>query len=127
MGLGGGVLLVPVLTLWLGVPIHHTIGASIVAVIGTSSAAASAYLDDRLTNIKLAMTLETATTAGAVLGGVVATLLSRQVLSSIFAAALTGVAYTLLRRKGDQPARYQGMVTYRRLGGCTMTATSIPG
>jgi uncharacterized membrane protein YfcA len=65
LGLGGGVILVPVLTLWLGVDIHYAIGASIVAVIATSSGAAATYLRDGIANIRIAMFLEIGTTTGA--------------------------------------------------------------
>lgn len=103
VGIGGGVLLVPFLTLVFHVPIHTAIGASIVAVIATSSASASTYLESRLTNLRLGMTLETATATGGILGGLTATLLSRQVLSGIFAAALVGTAYSMFKKvRGDQ-------------------------
>ncbi|MDN5326613.1 MAG: uncharacterized protein PWP41_1309 [Moorella sp. (in: firmicutes)] len=104
VGIGGGVLLVPFLTLVFHVPIHTAIGASIVAVIATSSASASTYLESRLTNLRLGMTLETATATGGILGGLTATLLSRQVLSSIFAVALVGTAYSMFKKvRGGQP------------------------
>lgn len=99
VGIGGGVLLIPLLTLWVGVPIHAAIGASLVAVIATSSAAATAYLHDRLTNVRLAMVLETATASGAILGGLTAALLSRSLLGAIFAGALAVVGISMLRKK----------------------------
>ncbi|GAF26068.1 sulfite exporter TauE/SafE family protein [Neomoorella thermoacetica] len=104
VGIGGGVLLVPFLTLVFHVPIHTAIGASIVAVIATSSTSASTYLESRLTNLRLGMTLETATATGGILGGLTAALLSRQVLSGIFAVALVGTAYSMLKKvKAGQP------------------------
>ena len=66
LGLGGGVILVPILTLALGIDIHYAIGASIVSVIATSSGAAAAYLRDGVTNIRVAMLLEIGTTLGAI-------------------------------------------------------------
>ena len=68
VGLGGGILLVPMLTLAFGLPIHYAIGTSIVAVIATSSGSAAAYVRDRLTNMRVGLFLEVATTIGAVSG-----------------------------------------------------------
>ena len=104
VGIGGGVLLVPFLILVMHVPIHHAIGASIVAVIATSSAAASAYVRDELTNIRLGMTLELATTTGAILGSITAALLSREILSAIFAVFLFITAVSMFRRHEEQSA-----------------------
>ncbi|MGH2520402.1 MAG: TSUP family transporter, partial [Chloroflexota bacterium] len=71
-GLGGGVLLVPILTIGLGVDVRFAIGASIVSVIATSSGAAAAYVKDHLTNLRIGMFLEIATTSGAITGAVIA-------------------------------------------------------
>ncbi len=71
-GLGGGVVLIPVLTLLMNVPIEYAAGASIISTIATSSGAASAYVKDRLANIKIGMSLEIATTIGAIVGSLVA-------------------------------------------------------
>src|SRR6266481_5073423 len=68
LGLGGGIIVVPLLTLWFKIDIRYAIGASIVSVIATSSGAAAAYVRERMTNLRVAMLLETATTTGA-LGG----------------------------------------------------------
>ena len=62
-GLGGGIVIVPVLTLFLGIPIESAIGASIISVIAVSSGAGSVYVKDRITNIRIAMFLEVATAA----------------------------------------------------------------
>src|SRR6185312_4245271 len=67
-GLGGGVVLIPLLTLLFKVDIHYAIGASLVSVIATSSGAAAAYVRDGISNIRLGMFLEVATTIGAVVG-----------------------------------------------------------
>jgi uncharacterized protein len=66
LGLGGGVILVPLLLFLINIPIHIAAGASIIAVVATSSAAASAYIKDEITNMRLGMFLELATTIGAV-------------------------------------------------------------
>src|SRR6202050_3291356 len=68
-GLGGGVVLVPLLTLLFHVDIRYAIGASLVSVIATSSGAAAAYVKEGFSNIRIGMFLETATTAGGVVGG----------------------------------------------------------
>ena len=72
VGLGGGVVVIPVLTILLGVDIHFAIGASIVAVIATSSGAASTYVSDKMTNLRVGMFLELATTSGAITGAAIA-------------------------------------------------------
>ncbi len=66
-GLGGGVVIVPVLTIFLGIPIQEAIGASIISVIAVSSGAGSVYLRDRITNVRIAMFLELSTASGALL------------------------------------------------------------
>jgi uncharacterized membrane protein YfcA len=104
IGSGGGVFLIPLLTLLLGLPIKEAIGASIVAVIATSTSSAIAYVGDELTNIRLGMTLEMATTVGAVLGGVTAAFLSKNVLSGLFAAVMVPTIISLWNKKEDSGA-----------------------
>lgn len=101
LGIGGGVLLIPVLTGLLGIPIKTAIGASIVSVIGTSTAAGAVYLSRGLTHTRLAMILEIATTLGALAGGVTAMLLSPNLLSGIFFLVLLFVAYGMGKRAAD--------------------------
>ncbi len=88
LGLGGGVILVPVLTLMAGLDIHYAIGASIVSVIATSSGAAATYVGDRITNLRLGMFLEMATTTGAVTGALVAGILPGQPVRNVGIALL---------------------------------------
>src|SRR5476649_1025244 len=71
-GLGGGVVIIPLLTLLLNVNIQYAIGASLVSVIATSSGSAAAYVKEGITNMRLGMFLEVATTLGAVTGAMVA-------------------------------------------------------
>ena len=71
-GLGGGIVSIPILTLMLGVPIEYAAGASLISTIATSSGAASAYVKDKLANIKIGMSLEIATTLGAIAGSLAA-------------------------------------------------------
>src|ERR1700761_4011184 len=75
-GLGGGVVLIPLLTLVFKVDIHYAIGTSLVSVIATSSGAAAAYVREGITNIRLGMFLELATTMGAIVGAFLAASLS---------------------------------------------------
>ncbi len=98
LGLGGGIIIVPALTLLLGVPIRFAIGASIVAVIATSSGAASAYIRDRLTNLRIGIALEVMTTIGALSGAVVAGRVSPRWLYVIFGLLLAYSAIALLGR-----------------------------
>ncbi len=97
LGLGGGVIIVPILTLMAGLNIHYAIGASIVSVIATSSGAAATYVKDKITNLRLGMFLEMATTTGAVMGALVAGLLPGRVLSVIFGVVLAHAAWTVHR------------------------------
>jgi uncharacterized membrane protein YfcA len=99
LGLGGGVILVPVLTLALGVDIHYAIGASIVSVIATSSGAAAAYLRDGITNMRVGMVLETATTTGAIAGALVAAYVGGPVLFALFGVLLLYSAVIMFRRR----------------------------
>lgn len=87
-GLGGGVIVVPLLTLAFGVDIRYAIGASLVSVIATSSGAAAAYVRDGYINLRVGMFLEIATTLGAIGGGVLAAVLSADVVSVIFGVVL---------------------------------------
>jgi uncharacterized membrane protein YfcA len=103
LGMAGGIFVVPVLTVALGVPIHVAIGASLVSVIACSSAGAAPYLRAGLTNLRLAIVLETATTAGAVTGVLVTGILSTRVLFLLFAAVLLASAYQMSSRRTERP------------------------
>src|ERR1700760_1055463 len=83
-GLGGGVVIIPLLTLVFKVDIHYAIGASLVSVIATSSGAAAAYVKEGITNIRLGMFLEVATTVGAIVGAWMATLIPTSIIAVIF-------------------------------------------
>jgi uncharacterized protein len=83
LGLGGGVIIIPVLTVFLGVPPIFAIGASIISVIATSSGSASAYVKDRITNLRIGMFLELATTTGAVTGAILTLSLERANLENV--------------------------------------------
>ncbi|MGA2664216.1 MAG: sulfite exporter TauE/SafE family protein [Nitrososphaerales archaeon] len=102
VGVGGGILVVPALTLLFGVPIEFAVGASIVSVIATSSGSASAYVRDRITNLRIGMFLEIGSTAGAVVGAVTSIELVRSGLSwlvfVVFGLMLFFSAYSSARR-----------------------------
>ncbi len=104
LGLGGGVLIVPLLTLGFGLPLREAIGASLVCVIVTSSASASVYLRRDVANLRLGMTLEMFTALAALAGGLVAFVLPDRVLALMFAALLLFVAATMARNRGAELA-----------------------
>src|ERR1700683_3127528 len=87
-GLGGGFVIIPLLTLLFKVDIHYAIGASLVSVIATSSGAAAAYVREGISNIRLGMFLEGATTVGAVAGASLATHLSTAAIAIVFGLVL---------------------------------------
>lgn len=103
-GLGGGVLLVPLLTLGLGVDIRYAIGASLVCVIATSSGAAAAFVKEGFTNIRVGMFLEIATTVGALLGTVLAIYISSSALAVIFGIVLLYTAAQSMRHRVEHIA-----------------------
>ena len=98
VGLGGGVVVVPALTLLYGIDIRYAIGASIVSVIATSSGAAAAYVKERLTNLRVAMLLELGTTTGAITGAFIAGIIHSRWLFVIFGLALAYSGVAMLRR-----------------------------
>jgi uncharacterized protein len=102
VGLGGGVLLVPMLTLAFGLPIQYAIGTSIVAVIATSSGSAAAYVRDHLTNLRVGLFLVMATTFGAVSGAFLARFLVPNVLFLIFGVVLLISAVPLIFKIGEE-------------------------
>jgi uncharacterized membrane protein YfcA len=98
LGLGGGTLIVPLLTLGLGLPLREAVGVSLVCVIVTSSASAGIYLQRHVANLRLGMTLELFTAIGALAGALVAFLLDERLIAGLFAILLAYVALSMLRR-----------------------------
>src|ERR1700741_3124812 len=96
-GLGGGVVLVPLLTLVFHVDIRYAIGASLVSVIATSSGAAAAYVREGYSNIRVGMFLEIATTIGAITGALLAVRLPLRLIAIIFGFVLIYSAYVSFR------------------------------
>lgn len=113
-GLGGGVVVIPVLTLGFGVDFHYAIGAALVASIATSSGSGSAYVKEGITNVRLGMFLEIATTIGAVCGAAVAIYLNNNVIAIIYGLVLLLTAAMQQRRKSDHEGVI-GSETARRL------------
>jgi uncharacterized membrane protein YfcA len=107
LGLGGGLIIIPALTLLLHVDIRLAIGASIVSVIATSSGAAAAYVRDRLANLRVAMFLELGTTLGAITGAYLAGMVHPRFLFILFGLILLYSAVAMLRgrRKGEDESQ----------------------
>ena len=136
-GLGGGVVIVPFLTLVFGVDIRYAIGASLVSVIATSSGAAAAYVKEGFTNIRIGMFLEVATTMGALVGAALAARVSTEIIAVIFGIVLVYSSYLSTRSRpvgagDDHPDRLAGLLrmdgSYPSLKGpMTYRVHAIPG
>lgn len=118
-GLGGGVVVVPALTLALGVDIKYAIGASLVSVIATSSGAAAAYVREGYSNIRIGMFLEIATTLGAIVGAFLAGRVSTHALAIVFGLMLLQAAYQSFKGMSDHGpnAESDSLSKRLRLGG----------
>lgn len=101
LGLGGGIIVIPALTLLLKIDIRYAIGASIVSVIATSSGAAVAYVRERLTNLRVAMVLEIGTTLGALTGSYLAGRISGRWLHIIFGLVMGYSALMMFRKRRE--------------------------
>ncbi|MGA8573761.1 MAG: sulfite exporter TauE/SafE family protein [Desulfobaccales bacterium] len=98
-GLGGGVVITPVLVLLFGINLRYAIGATLVSVIATSSGAASAYVKEGFSNIRIGMFLEIATTAGAIIGAALTTRLPASPIAIVFGVVLIVSAFQSIRPK----------------------------
>ncbi|HEY0162331.1 MAG TPA: sulfite exporter TauE/SafE family protein [Edaphobacter sp.] len=128
-GLGGGVIVTPALTLLLGVDIRYAIGASLVSVIATSSGAAAAYVRDGLSNIRIGMFLELATTVGAICGALLSSKIPTSALAIIFGLVLLHSAWSTsqARQDGAKVPTSSPLGDRLRLGGVYRTRTeTIP-
>src|SRR5436190_5668584 len=103
-GLGGGIVVIPMLTLLFGVDIRYAAGAALISVIATSSGAASAYVRDGWSNLRVGMFLEVATTFGAVVGASLAAVISGSSIAVIFGVVLLASAVISLRKREDPGA-----------------------
>jgi uncharacterized membrane protein YfcA len=126
-GLGGGVVLVPLLTIFFKVDLHYAIGASLVSVIATSSGAAAAYVKEGFSNIRIGMFLEIATTLGALLGAFLTAKVPTSAIAIIFGSVLLYSAYisrrTRPRSLGDEPP--DPLATRLQLNGSFPTTEGI--
>jgi len=99
--MASGVFIVPILTMVAGVDVHQAIGASIISVIACSCGSAAPFLNERLTNVRLAIVLETATTLGAASGVLLSGVVPVPILYAIFASVLLVSAWQMLMRRRD--------------------------
>ncbi|MEO5668093.1 MAG: sulfite exporter TauE/SafE family protein [Bdellovibrionota bacterium] len=102
LGLGGGIIIVPTLTLLFGVNIRYAIAASLISVIATSSGAAAGFLKDHLTNLRLAVLLEIGTVSGAMIGFLISSHINSSALFLLFGVFLLLSALMMLRRRSEE-------------------------
>jgi uncharacterized membrane protein YfcA len=117
LGLGGGVFLVPLLTLAFGVPIRAAVAASLACVIATASASATVNLNRGLVNMRLGLALEVATSIGGLAGGITAGRLSSRQLFVVFALTLSAMGLVMMMRSGRRNVMAEGSVDPGTLGG----------
>lgn len=104
LGIGGGMIVVPVLTLALHVEIRYAIAASLISIVATSSGAAASFLRDHLTNLRVAVLLEVGTVFGAIVGFLIASYVKSSILFLVFGGFLMFSALMMLRRREDSHA-----------------------
>ena len=102
LGLGGGILLIPILTVFYGVDLHYAMGASIISVIATSSGAAASYLRAGLSNLRIGLFLVMATISGALVGALLAGVVPVRALELILGLALSYSAYTTVKQLHEE-------------------------
>lgn len=102
LGLGGGIIVTPALTLLFCIDIKYAIGASLISVIATSSGSAVAYIRDKITNIRVGMFLEIATTTGAITGAFLGSIITPNYLYVIFGVFLLYSAVAMLKKRNDE-------------------------
>ncbi|MGH9356285.1 MAG: sulfite exporter TauE/SafE family protein [Terriglobia bacterium] len=105
LGVGGGIFIVPVMVLMFHLPMKIAVAASLVSVIATSNAGGSSYVDQRITNLRLGMFLEIATTIGALAGSILALYLNDWLMLAIFAAMLAYMGYAAFSTRNVDDAR----------------------
>ncbi|URZ15673.1 sulfite exporter TauE/SafE family protein [Clostridium felsineum] len=116
LGLGGGIIITPVLTLFFGIDIKYAIGASIVSVIATSSGSAIAYIKDKITNMRIGMFLEIATTTGAISGAFLSGIINTKYLYFIFGILLLYSAIAMVKKgKGELPKNVEAHPLAKKL------------
>jgi hypothetical protein len=103
LGVGGGIFIVPLLVLWLGIPVHHAIAVSLVAIVATSSAVASVNVERGLANMRLGVVLEMTTALGSIAGALVANMLPGRVVQLLFSLMLFPVAGAMFLKSVRPP------------------------
>ena len=127
-GLGGGVVVIPLLTLGFGVDMRYAIGAALVTSIASSSGAAAAYIKEGITNVRIGMFLEIATTTGAVMGAIIAMYLDKQYIAIIFGCVLIFSAVRNITKKDldtNQPTKGDKLGEKLKLNGSYPTKDGI--
>lgn len=100
-GLGGGIIVIPVMVLIFDIDIHHAMGAALISVIATSSGTAAAYMREGYTNLRIGLFLETATVVGAFIGALLIAVVSKTLLAILFSCVLFLSSYLTIRRKEE--------------------------
>ncbi|MES2425479.1 MAG: sulfite exporter TauE/SafE family protein [Bacteroidota bacterium] len=125
-GLGGGFIVIPLFTLILHIDIHYAIGASLIAVIATSSGSAAAYVKEGITNMRLGMFLEIATTAGALMGAILAIYTPTHYIAILFGTILIISALMSLQKKTEQIVKHKSYLAEKlKLNSSYPTADGI--
>jgi uncharacterized membrane protein YfcA len=126
-GLGGGIVVVPLLTVLLHIDFRYAVGASLVSVIATSSGAAAAYVREGYTNIRVGILLEVATTVGALAGAAIAGVIPVSALAILFGVMLLYSAYRMFRSNDDHPPSRtpDSLATKLRLNSSYPTAAGL--
>lgn len=126
-GLGGGGILIPILVFGFGVDLRYAIGASLVAVIATSSGAAAAFVKEGFTNLRVAIVLEVATTLGAIAGAMIAAYLNKSAIGFAFGGVMIYSAIMAVTPPKPHPLEHEGdMIAKRlRLDGSFPTKTGV--
>ena len=122
LGLGGGVFLVPLLTLAVGLPFRQAVAISLLGVIATSSTVTAATAGQRTVNVRLGMVLEVATTLGGLAGGLTALMLSQHTLSLLFGSITAAIALVTLRQRNAEADVHDAGADPGWLGGCFYAA-----
>ena len=124
--MASGIFIVPILTIIAGVDVRVAIGASLVSVIACSCGSAAPFLKQRLTNVRLAIVLETATTLGAASGVLLSGVVPVPALYAIFATVLLVSAWQMLMRRRVTAASPPGRPTRRWVHGSTLPTRTVP-
>lgn len=127
MGIGGGIIVVPILTAGFGLPFRHAVAVSLVVIIASSSSAAASYVDRKLSDMRVGVVLELATVSGAMLGSAVAGLAPVGALKALFAAVAVYSALVMWRRRPAGPQVAEGEPYTVRRWGTGLGASAVAG